>query len=214
MRQSQLNGILAQDFIFHSHSHSLSHTLAHCFRRLRLSLNASKYNLNFNRAIWFECVRGKTKGQDERASRTIDMTFFIRPQGENVHTNLSGVRKCQRRHQNEIIFYHFPFSHPSIRHLTFRFFLLRLLHSSCEFSVIRGRFRQARQGETALCVCTRAGEQMKRASECVCLLTNVPSIIYLGKVLLPHKLKYIQLKNVSNNFLCNDYEFNGRLNER
>lgn len=122
------------------------------------------------------------------------MTFFIRPPGENVHTNLSGVRKCQRRHQNEIIFYHFPFSHPSNQHLTFHI-------TSVQFLFFFIRFvgtRKAKEREI-VCECARAREN--RASECVCQLTNVPyAIDYIPRQSAASQIKIYSIEECFQQF--------------
>lgn len=60
---------------------------------------------------------------ESQMAKETEMAFFIRPQAHNLHTNRSGVRKCQRRYQNEIIFYHFLLSSNGSQRFTFHCWL-------------------------------------------------------------------------------------------
>lgn len=93
---------------------------------------ASKYNLNFNwNTRW---MRPRHTKQRSSAKWANDVAALLQSAFlENVHTNLSGVRICQRRYQNEIIFYHFPFSRNESNVLLFTyssysFFLFSCVH--------------------------------------------------------------------------------------
>lgn len=177
---------------------------------------ASKYNLNFNARIWAE-MRPKQNNErhDTTTFETKDMTIFskigLKAKNSTMRLKWKESIRCEKMpttppEWNYILSFS-VFFHRINQHLTFQVFFFR------------SSYNPRREGEGKRKEAKDRVREREEQKESVYKFLSAKRTCHMTSIRIPtqnaaHKLKYIQLKNVSNNFLCNGYEFNGRLNER